>query len=413
VSAADPEGFSAGHRYRGLRGRTVTAAETLERITPFLGSFGVTRLADVTGLDHVGIPVVQAVRPNSRSLSVSQGKGSTLEAAMVSAAMEAVEFERAENVDAVVHLASWAQLRSRGAPVVDVDLLARRQGSRFNEHLRIPWITGTGLISGDEVLVPLEMVDMDMTTPRPYLTGCFYGGSNGLASGNCREEAILHGLCEVVERDANALWWNRPERFPDPTRLDTDSVGDAELVALIDHFAAADVGLFIWDMTSDLGVAAFSATAIDESMGVFRKVPVVGGHGCHPDRGIALRRAVTEVAQARITAICASRDDISRASMEKGTDGAATAALAAHLRREPRPADFAAVPDHVGSFVEQDLELVLGRIAETGLPEPVMVDLTDSESAIPVVKVIAPGLEPNPAERTLAGPRLRSILEAG
>ncbi len=390
----------------------MAAAETLDRITPFLASFGVTRLADVTGLDHVGIPVVQAVRPNSRSLSVSQGKGATVAAARVSAAMEAIEFHRAENMTPVVHLASLVELRGRGAPLVPVELLARREGSRFNEDLRIPWIPARGLISGREKLVPLEMVDMDMTVPRPYTTGCFYGGSNGLASGNCPEEAVLHGLCEVIERDANALWWHRPQEYPDPTRLDLETVDDPELVALVERFADSGVGLYVWNMTSDLGVAAFAATAIDGAMGVFRKVPVVGGHGCHPDRHIALRRAVTEVAQARLTAICASRDDISRASMEKGTDGAAVTGLRRHLENEPRPVDFTAVPSCVNSLVEEDLALVLGAITEAGLPEPVMVDLTDPEIPIPVVKVIAPGLEPNPAERTVAGPRLRAVVEA-
>ena len=61
--------------------RTVTPAETLARLKPLLPRMGITRLANVTGLDTIGIPVVMSVRPNSRSRSVSQGKGLDLDAA--------------------------------------------------------------------------------------------------------------------------------------------------------------------------------------------------------------------------------------------------------------------------------------------------------------------------------------------
>jgi len=409
VSVSGPAGER--HRYGARPGRTVDTSVTLARLMPVLDRIGVTRLADVTALDHVGIPVVQAVRPGSRSLSVSQGKGATLDAARVSAAMEALEFHHAENYSAPLTLASHSELRARGAPLCEVGSLARREGSRFNDHIRIPWVLGTGLATGTERLVPFEMVDMDLVEPRPYLTGCFYGGTNGLASGNCREEAVLHGLCEVVERDANALWWNRPRSLPDVTRIEPDSITDPALRDLIGRFGAVGISLYLWSMTSDLGIAAFSATAIDGSMGLFRRVPVIGGHGCHPNRAIALRRAVTEVAQARVTAICASRDDITRASLEKGTDGAAVTELRRHLDTEARPGDYGEVPDHRGTWVEEDIDLVLARILGAGLPEPVAVDLTDPTIGIPVVKVIAPGLESNPAERTRPGSRLSAVLE--
>ena len=59
---------------------------------------GITRVAVLTGLDVIGIPVAAAVRPNSRSVAVHQGKGVTLDAAKASAVMEAVECFHAENI---------------------------------------------------------------------------------------------------------------------------------------------------------------------------------------------------------------------------------------------------------------------------------------------------------------------------
>src|SRR5207244_6295350 len=78
--------------------RSVAPSETLIRFRPFASRMGITRLGNVTGLDRIGIPVVVAVRPNSRSVSVSQGKGLDLAQAMASALMEAIEGFHAEEI---------------------------------------------------------------------------------------------------------------------------------------------------------------------------------------------------------------------------------------------------------------------------------------------------------------------------
>ena len=71
--------------------RAVAPAETVAPVRPFLAAMGITRVANVTGLDHVGIPVVMVCRPNSWSLAVSQGEGLDLAAAEASGLMEAIE----------------------------------------------------------------------------------------------------------------------------------------------------------------------------------------------------------------------------------------------------------------------------------------------------------------------------------
>jgi ribosomal protein S12 methylthiotransferase accessory factor len=61
--------------------------QTWNAIKPRLREFGITRVGEVTGLDRIGLPVWIAIRPNARTLSVSQGKGLDDTAARVSAAM--------------------------------------------------------------------------------------------------------------------------------------------------------------------------------------------------------------------------------------------------------------------------------------------------------------------------------------
>src|SRR5215475_8652615 len=72
--------------------------DTLAWVRPLLPALGITRVANVTGLDRIGIPVWLCVRPNSRCLSVSQGKGLTAELAQVAAVMESIEMYHAERV---------------------------------------------------------------------------------------------------------------------------------------------------------------------------------------------------------------------------------------------------------------------------------------------------------------------------
>ncbi len=106
--------------------RRVPPEETLARLAPHLERMGITRVANVTGLDRVGVPVVTVVRPNARSLAVSQGKGLTLAAAKVSAIMEAVELHHAETVSgplwwarpqrSAVSACSWTHLPFRALP---------------------------------------------------------------------------------------------------------------------------------------------------------------------------------------------------------------------------------------------------------------------------------------------------------
>src|SRR4051812_49128356 len=157
-------------------------------------------MANVTGLDSVGIPVVMVSRPNSRSVTVSQGKGIDLASARVSGLMESAELYHAETITTPLRLATYEELRYKH-DVVDVNELARTVESRFHPNLRLLWCEGRDLLSEDNILVPYEMVHTNFTTPFPDGHGSFIASSNGLASGNDAMEAVSHGICEVVERD--------------------------------------------------------------------------------------------------------------------------------------------------------------------------------------------------------------------
>ena len=172
---------------------------------------GITRVANVTGLDAVGVPVVMVCRPNSRSVAVSQGKGIDLASARASGLMEAAELYHAETITLPLRLATYEELRYQ-YNVVEIDELPRDSDSRFHPNLRLLWCEGRDLLNEENVFVPYEMVHTNYTTPLPDGHGCFTATSNGLASGNATIEAISHGICEVMERDATALWKLREKK---------------------------------------------------------------------------------------------------------------------------------------------------------------------------------------------------------
>src|SRR5438128_6247560 len=126
-------------RFRRGTHRTADPAETLARVRPHMARMGITRLGNITGLDRIGIPVAIAVRPNSRSVSVSQGKGLDLPQAMASALMEACEGFHAEVVGEG-RRATYREIAEDGA-VVDATALCAT-GRLFDIDASISWLEG-------------------------------------------------------------------------------------------------------------------------------------------------------------------------------------------------------------------------------------------------------------------------------
>jgi len=114
--------------------RSIPPAETIARVRPYFAQMGIARVANVTGLDRIGLPVIMVSRPNSRSVAVSQGKGLSLDSAIASGVMQAAETWHGERIARPLRYASFADL-ARDSAVIYVDRLPRVSGSRFhNAH---------------------------------------------------------------------------------------------------------------------------------------------------------------------------------------------------------------------------------------------------------------------------------------
>jgi YcaO-like protein with predicted kinase domain len=373
--------------------RARSAEDTLALLLPLLARFGITRLANITGLDTIGLPVYQAIRPTSRALSVAQGKGSDVTTAKVSAVMESLESYHAEYARCAVRLETHRAL-SREARVVDALRLPLSRSGRFHVDATLPWAEGYDLRTSERLFVPYELVHANFTVPRLSGSGAFVASTSGLGAGNHPAEAALHALCELVERDAETLWRLGGEATKNATRVAVESVDGPASRALIAMFQAAGLEIMIWDQTSDVRVACFDVAIFDlESDPELNPRPAARGSGCHFDRDVALYRALAEAAQSRLTSIAGSRDDLStlryrafqsRESLE-------------HWRKEaavPGGRAFDLTPTSPSTrTLDGDLAQVVDRLAERGIDEIAVVDLGSPDVDLSFLRLVAVGLE--------------------
>jgi ribosomal protein S12 methylthiotransferase accessory factor len=408
--APGSKSVDAPKRYVHGTHRTCAPEDTVARLQPMLREMGITRVANVTGLDRTGIPVVMVCRPNSRSVTVSQGKGLTLAAAKASGIMEALEVWHAERIVKPLTLASFEEMRGEHR-VADIAKLSRARASRFTAGLPLLWIEGEDLLSSGRVWVPFELVSTNYTLPLPPGSGCFQANTNGLASGNHWLEAVSHGLCEVVERDATTLWKQRPPGTQDRRVLDPASIDDSACAGVITQLEAADLRVRIWDTTTDVGIASFVCLVMgcdgDDADPEF-------GAGCHPARHIALLRALTEAAQARNTYIAGARDDYFAHLYSPAWRARRQSACRRLLASAESQRAFAHVPSFEAPTIEADVRWMLARLRAVGVDEVVAVDLTRESIGVPVTRVIVPGLEGIMDEDDgdyAPGPRARQCLQ--
>jgi len=397
--------------YRTGTDRIIHPVDTIAQVSPFLDEMGITRVSNITGLDRIGIPVVAVCRPNSRSISVAQGKGVTLDAAKASGLMESIESYHAERFQVPMLFASFVEM-SEGRNVLDLSRLPLLETSGDPMQECRLWVESESLMDGQVWYVPFELVSTDYRLPLPPGSGSFPMTSNGLASGNHLLEAVSHGLCELVERDASTLWRYSSRRERVASRIDLASISDGSCREILEKFERARIDVLLAETTTEIGIPAFRCSIADRPGSSFRPAPVVTGYGCHPRREIAAARALTEAAQGRLTLISGARDDISQRRYDEGRVAWENGEFQDDLRAAPgKP--FMDGPHWVSDSLEEDLAWEVERLRSAGMENAFVVDLTSSRFKIPVCRVIVPGLEAfHEVPGFVPGARLRRLLEA-
>lgn len=380
--------------------RTILPKETLDRVLPLLPKAGMEPLEDITGVDNIGIPVYSISRPNASKGAVNNynGKGPTPEQAMASAVMEAMERYSAEQRDSDEIVYGTIKEAMEVGPTVDPrEMILPMRFLNYIDDGMIAWCLGYDLFRGERVWVPANAVyhpyfpDGDMQIFRYH--------TNGIAAGNTMEEAILHALLELVERDAWSIFEFREKGVPDI------EVSEGTVCwNLIQKFKEGGVEIHLKDLTHDLGIPTIGAAADD----VATKNPELLsiGVGTHLNPEIAAIRAITEVAQSRTTHKHGAKTNakLQKINQDMGYERIkkANRIWFDDSSEKIRLDDM----EHLDTeYVLDDIEVVLQRLADNGFDRVVAVDLT-RDIGVPVVRMIVPGLEVYTMDPEREGPRL-------
>lgn len=309
--------------------RSRSLADTLIILNQYREQAGITRLADITHLDCLGFPVFTAIRPRAKSLSTSQGKGASSIAAKCSALMEAIEVYFAENISPDILNHSTNDLQKKNLSYLTANTLNKRIiYTEVKEKLN--WVITHSALTGQSIYAPFPEFSLNS-----YLNEVLMYSPNttGLAGGNSYEEALLHSVLEVIEREPCAFH---------------------QEVSAINHSILSKLSnLFKYKViynTNRYNIASFEVVL--QSKNPFDNQVLFKGNGCHLNKNIALNRAITEAIQTRTTIIAGSRDDIVTSNYQ-------TASLDWDL--EYPQCDFNTIPDYGVDTINAGLEVIFKK----------------------------------------------------
>ncbi len=363
-------------------------SETFEYCQALFPEFGIASVADMTGFDRTGLPVTFVTRPNSCSQTIQQGKGLTIEAAITSGVMEAVELFHAENVSLATETCSGTDICRTGGRIA-WDLLPKLSGTGLTADTCVVWTQAAVFGSGEPVWVPFEMVHADFSLPFCEHAGYFPCTSTGLAAGNTLNEAVVHGICEVIERDAATLFAIKPVSSQTSRAINLATIHNPTIQRCIEKIENAGLLLGVWDMTTDVGVPAVVARICDPAGHHGGKVITGGGEGCHPLRETAVLRAITEAAQSRVKHLTGM--EVEQASAHPLTlDDLPMARPGDSFPGDGPSRNFQSLPDLSFTSLDEVLRWLVSRL---GKFSACVVDLSKPEFDVSVVRVIVPGLE--------------------
>ncbi|WP_187829425.1 YcaO-like family protein [Labrys sp. KNU-23] len=376
---------------------------------PPLAPFGISRVGDLTDLDIIGIPVWFAVRPNSRCLAVSQGKGLNHERARLTAIMEAIEGAVAEQTRPLIaEFGTPAELAKRKLLAVPLRSLVRCHFSEFDPRRPRAWVRGVSHESNRAVYAPYELVGLDMRDDFPWDYETFHVSSDGLGAGFDYASAALSALLELIERDGTTLsdglghlkGLSRPLIWQPGVHLGLDeAVTKVRNAGLEPHFfnKAGKIGVPI--------VSAMIVRPVCDKDGA--GVRFSGGDACRFDAAEAALAALLEAVQSRLTNISGSRDDLDISQYENldlalpsmPDRGETLGQLAA---RHTLPTNFSP---------SEALNFLVSQLAKAGYREVFFFDLPCPVEGVHVVRALVPGFRTF-VENDVTALRLEDLIGA-
>ncbi len=343
--------------------------ETFKDIQEALKKINVLEIEKVN-LDYVNIPVYYVKREvifnGKKGIALNYGKGYRDIDAKVSASMEAIE--RASAVYDKRKI-----IKNPENPINIEDLILPPYSSKKVDE----WVIGKELVENVHKEVPSEAVFY------PVEGNLFRGHTNGLAAGNSLEEALVHGILEVVERDS----WSIADFSPRITiKINPEDAKDERIHKIIEEFESKGVKITL-KYIATLDIPVVVAISDDKN-----PLLMCMGVGCHLNPEIAILRALTELAQSRATQLHGFRRDTKiREIFIKNMTYERAKKIYKKWFEYDKEVKIEDLPNLSKSNIKKNLKFLIDYLPEKGFNEIIYADLTKYD--IPAVRVIIPKME--------------------
>ena len=388
--------------------RVIAPKQTIEINEDKLKVAGITRIADITDLDRIGLPIYTAIRPTAEdgAVSIYGGKGITKDHARASAMMEGFERYSAERHDSDEStIATLEEISALGDYINPESLNLPKDFKKENlDSMKLEWSLAKDIITDNDYYVPTNAI----FHPYTYGNGAeslFKSNTNGLASGNILEEAILHGIFEVIERDAWSIFELTHKNY---AQIDLDTIESDIVNDTIDKFESEGIKIKLMDFTADIDIPTIAASADDT---VTKDAGLLTlGMGTHLDPEVAILRALTEVAQSRATQINGAREDTVRADFAREAGYERMKRINKYyFRDEDEKISLSSIENKSTTSINEDLKIVKEELMANDIDKILYYDLTRPELDVSVVRVIIPEMELFALDPSRAGYRFLKV----
>jgi ribosomal protein S12 methylthiotransferase accessory factor len=244
----------------------------------------------------------------------------------------------------------------------DIDI-----SKKIFEDLPLKWTKAFNLTRNQEILIPFNWF---------YTINEF----NGPSAGNCVEEALSQGICEIVERHVSSIISQNHLKVP---AIQPDSATDPMVREMIGKYRKTGINLFISDFSLEMGIPSIGVLAYDPSTFPERS-EIVWTAGTTPDPEKALSRALTEVAQ------LAGDFDTPSKYVASGLPKLTRIEDAEFIINPGERIDIHTLPVLSNDNIKIEVENCISALAKKGL-EVIVVDTKHPLLDIPAFYTIIPG----------------------
>ena len=388
--------------------RVIAPSKTIEINQDKLKKAGITRIADITDLDRIGLPIYTAIRPTAEegAISIYGGKGISKDHAKASAMMEGFERYSAERQDSDETIIATPNEIGRYGDYIDPKSLNLPKDFEKKDisDINLEWSKSKDIISGNEYYIPTNAIFHPYASDS-HAESLFKSNTNGLASGNILDEAILHGMLEVIERDAWSIFELTHKNY---AQIDIESIESELIIDIIDKFESEGIKIKLMDFTADIKIPTIAASADDtitKDAGLLTL-----GMGTHLDPEVAILRALTEVAQSRATQINGAREDTVRADFAREAGYERMKRINKYyFKDEEEKISLSDIENKSTSSITKDIEIVKNELTANDIEKILYVDLTRPEIDVSVVRVVIPEMEVYTIDPSRAGYRFLKV----